>query len=38
MTDATFAPGSVIRNRDRLWRVDAQMEDAEDGPTAIAPD
>ena len=22
MTDATFAPGSVIRNRDRLWRGD----------------
>ena len=27
MTDATFAPGSVIRNRDRLWRVDAQLGD-----------
>ena len=27
MADVTYAPGSVIRNRDRLWRVDAQMDD-----------
>jgi hypothetical protein len=24
MTQTTFAPGSVITNRNRLWRVDAQ--------------
>jgi len=24
MTDLSFAPGTVIRNRNRLWRVDAQ--------------
>ncbi len=27
MADVTYAPGSVIRNRDRLWRVDAQLGD-----------
>ncbi len=27
MMDATFAPGSVSRNRDRLWRVDAQLDE-----------
>lgn len=26
MTDTTFAPGTVVTNRGRLWRVDAQVE------------
>lgn len=27
MGDVTYAPGTVVKNRDRLWRVDAQMEE-----------
>ena len=27
MAQVTYAPGSVIRNRERLWRVDAQLGD-----------
>jgi len=27
MAEVTYAPGSVIKNRDRLWRVDAQLGD-----------
>jgi len=36
MADVTYAPGTVVKNRDRLWRADAQMEDAEHGPAPIA--
>jgi hypothetical protein len=31
MTQTTFAPGTVITNRNRLWRVDAQASDVSVG-------
>ena len=32
MAETSFAPGSVIKNRDRLWRVDVQL-----GHVLVAP-